>query len=76
MFRAQPAAERAFSRIVDHTGTTANAGDEELKSQVRVGDRTKVKKRTSIGHSRLTRFRNKHKRRQAKYNRGQGKALP
>jgi hypothetical protein len=35
----------------------------------------KHKKVTSIGHSQMTRFKNKHKRRQAKHYRGQGKAL-
>lgn len=37
--------------------------------------RTKRPKRTSIGHSRLTRFKNRHKRREAKRYRGQGKTV-
>jgi hypothetical protein len=37
--------------------------------------RTVRTKRTSIGTSRATRFKNKHKRRQAKAYRGQGRPL-
>jgi hypothetical protein len=46
-----------------------------MKSAIRVGDRTKRLKRTAIGHSGRTRFRNKSKKRRAKLYRGQGKAL-
>lgn len=35
----------------------------------------KRRKITSIGHSQITRFKNKHKRRQTKHYRGQGKPL-
>jgi hypothetical protein len=46
-----------------------------VKSIIRVGDKTKRQKKTSIGHSPLTRFRNKRKKRQAKLYRGQGRPL-
>jgi hypothetical protein len=46
-----------------------------MKSMVRVGDRTKRQKKTSIGHSPLTRFRSKRKKQGAKLYRGQGKPL-
>jgi hypothetical protein len=46
-----------------------------MKSFVRIGGKVRRQKKTTIGHSSLTRFVNKHKRRQAKTYRGQGKAL-
>jgi len=46
-----------------------------MKSMIRVGDRIKRQKKTAIGHSPLTRFRSKRKKRHAKLYRGQGKAL-
>jgi hypothetical protein len=46
-----------------------------MKARIRVGDKLKRQKKTSIGHSSLTRFRNRHKKRNAKLYRGQGKPL-
>lgn len=46
-----------------------------MKSFVRVGNRVKKNKKTTIGHSPLTRFTNKDKKRRAKLYRGQGKAV-
>lgn len=46
-----------------------------MKARIRVGDRLKRQKKTSIGHSPLTRFRSKRKKRNAKLYRGQGKPL-
>jgi hypothetical protein len=46
-----------------------------MKSVVRVGDKLKRQKKTDIGHSPLTRFRSKRKKRHAKLYRGQGKPL-
>jgi hypothetical protein len=45
-----------------------------VKSVIRVGDHLRPQKKTPIGHSRLTRFSNKRKKRQAKLYRGQGRA--
>lgn len=45
-----------------------------MKSFIRVGGRVKRQKKTTIGHSSLTRFTNKSKKRMAKLYRGQGKA--
>jgi len=47
-----------------------------MKSFIRVGGQTKRRKKTTIGHSRRTRFTNKQKKRQAKLYRGQGMPLP
>lgn len=47
-----------------------------MKSFIRVGNKTKRQKKTTIGHSSLTRFTNKDKKRRAKLYRGQGKAVP
>ena len=47
-----------------------------MKSVIRVGNNTKRQQKTDIGHSPLTRFRSKRKKRHAnKIYRGQGKPL-
>ena len=46
-----------------------------MKSIIRVGNKTKRQKKTDIGHSPLTRFRSKSKKRHAKLYHGQGKPL-
>ena len=46
-----------------------------MKSVIRVGNKIKRQKKTDIGHSSLTRFRSKRKKRHAKLYRGQGKPL-
>jgi hypothetical protein len=51
------------------------AKEQLVKSFVRIGGKVRRQKKTQIGHSSLTRFTNKHKRRQAKLYRGQGKPL-
>lgn len=46
-----------------------------MKSFAQIGGKVRRQKKTTIGHSSLTRFTNKQKRRRAKLYRGQGKAL-
>jgi hypothetical protein len=46
-----------------------------MKSVIRVGNKIKRQKKTDIGHSALTRFRSRRKKRHAKLYRGQGKPL-
>ena len=46
-----------------------------MKSIIRVGNKTKRQKKTDIGHSPLTRFPSKRKKRHAKLYHGQGKPL-
>jgi hypothetical protein len=46
-----------------------------MKSVIRVGNKIKRQKKTDIGHSPLTRFRSRRKKRHAKLYRGQGKPL-
>jgi hypothetical protein len=46
-----------------------------MKAVCRVGNKTKRQKQTDIGHSPLTRFRSKRKKRHAELYRGQGRPL-
>jgi hypothetical protein len=46
-----------------------------MKSFVNIGGKLRRQKKTEIGHSAMTRFRSKRKKRHAKLYRGQGKPL-
>jgi hypothetical protein len=70
---AAPWNERC-TRVVDDANPLPNQ-EAVVKSIIRVGDKTKRQKKTAIGHSPLTRFRSKRKKRHAKLYRGQGKPL-